>query len=236
MTAFVLVHGAWHGGWCWRRVADRLRQQGHDVYTPTLTGLGDRRHLANPEIDLEMHVADVIGVLDAEELRDSVICGHSYGGMVITPVLDRRPASFRAAMWLDAFVPADGQCVMDLQPPERAKNLREKIRTEGEGWWIPPMTPEYFGVMNEQDAAWIRRRCVPQPYRTFTQPVRLDGAWQSVARKMYVMADLHPNSNFGRVASSLSAEPDWEVRTVPSGHEVMVDTPDLLVELLLDLV
>ena len=97
MATYLLVHGAWHGGWCWRRVADILRAQGHVVFTPTLTGLGERAHLAAPEIDLDTHVNDVLGVLEAEELSDVILCGHSYGGMVITPVIDRRTDLFRAA-------------------------------------------------------------------------------------------------------------------------------------------
>ena len=127
MTAFLLVHGAWHGGWCWRRVADILRREGHTVFTPTLTGLGERAHLAGPDIDLDCHINDVLGVLNMEELNDVVICGHSYGGQVITPVLDQCVELFRAAVWLDAFVPEDGQSLVDNWPPERARQFREEF-------------------------------------------------------------------------------------------------------------
>lgn len=235
MTTFLLVHGAWHGGWCWRRVVDRLEAEGHRAIAPTLTGLGERAHLAGPEIDLETHIADVIGVLDAEELEDVVLCGHSYGGMVITSVLDRRIEAFRATVWLDAFVPEDGHSLIDGWPPERAQSIREQAATSGEGWKVAPLPPDYFGVMDEDDAEWVTRRCVPQPLRTFTQAAHLTGAWKSVPRKLYLLAEHHPNSSFDRFATPLSDEPDWDVRTVPAGHDVMIDTPELLTEILLEL-
>lgn len=235
MATYLLVHGAWHGGWCWRRVSDLLRREGHDVYTPTLTGLGERAHLAGPDVDLETHIADVVGVLDMEEIDDVILCGHSYGGMVITSVLDRRADAFRAAVWLDAFVPDDGHSLVDGWPPERAQQVREQAATSGEGWQVAPLDPDYFGVMDDDDAAWVARRCVPQPLRTFTQPVRLSGTWKTVARKMYLLAEFHPNSRFDRFATPLSEDPAWDVRTIPSGHDVMIDRPALLAEILLEL-
>ena len=235
MATYLLVHGAWHGGWCWQRVADWLRAAGHIVFTPTLTGLGERAHLAGPDVDLDCHINDVLGVVDMEELEDVILCGHSYGGQVITPVLDRRVDRFRAAVWLDAFVPKDGQSLMDGWPPERAQHIREQVATSGDGWKVPPMSPEYFGVMDPDDAAWITRRCVPQPLKTFSQAVHLTGAWETVAKKMYILAELHPNSSFDRFSVPLSEKPDWDVRSVASGHDVMVDTPDLLTEIFLEL-
>ena len=198
-------------------------------------GLGDRAHLASPDTDLDCHIEDVLGLIDMEEIEDAILCGHSYGGQVITPVLDRRIDKFRAAMWLDAFVPTDGHSLMDGWPPERIQHIREQVATSGDGWKIPPMPPEYFGVMDEDDAAWVIRRCVPQPLKTFSQPVHLTGAWESVPKKMYVLAELHPNSSFDRFSVPLSEKPDWDVRSVASGHDVMVDKPELLAELLLEL-
>ena len=235
MATYLLVHGAWHGGWCWRRVTDILRAAGHTVFTPTLTGLGERAHLARPETDLETHIADVLGVLDAEELDDVILCGHSYGGMVITPVLDRRPETFRAGIWLDAFVPEDGRSMLDGWPHERAQHTREAVATRGEGWKLDPLPPDYFGVMDEDDADWVVRRCVPQPFRTFTQHVHLTGAWKTVPKKMYLLAELHPNSSFDRFATPLSQQDDWDVRSVPAGHDVMIDRPELLAEIFLEL-
>lgn len=235
MATYLLVHGARHGGWCWTRVTRILRDAGHTVHTPTLTGLGERAHLASAETDLETHINDVIGVVDAEELDDVILCGHSYGGMVVTPVLDRRREVFRACVWLDAFVPEDGRSLLDGWPPERAQMIREKVATDGEGWKIAPMPPDYFGVMDPADADWVTRRCVPQPIRTFSQPVQLTGAWKTVPKKMYLLAELHPNSSFDRFADPLSEQDDWDVRSVAAGHDVMIDTPELLAEILLEL-
>lgn len=235
MATYLLVHGAWHGGWCWKRIADRLRAKGHIVFTPTLTGLGERAHLAGPDIDLECHIDDVLGVIDMEELDDIILCGHSYGGQVITPVLDRRTDRFRAAVWLDAFVPQDGQSLMEGWPPERAQHIREEAARSGDGWKIAPMSPEYFGVMDKDDADWVTRRCVPQPIKTFSQAVHLTGAWETVPKKLYILAERHPNSSFDRFSVPLSEKPDWDVRSVASGHDVMIDTPDLLTEIFLEL-
>jgi len=236
MATYILVHGAWHGGWCWRRVTDILRAKGHVVYTPTLTGLGERAHLASADIDLETHIADVLGVIDAEELDDLILCGHSYGGMVITPVLDRRPELFRAGIWLDAFVPEDGHAMIEAWPRERAQHVREEVSIHGEGWRLAPLPPDYFGVMDDDDAEWVERRCVAQPFKTFTQPAHLTGAWETIPRKMYLLAEFHPNSSFDRFATPLSERDDWDVRTVPAGHDVMIDTPELLAEILLEFV
>ena len=235
MTTYLLVHGAWHGGWCWSRVADRLRASGHVVFTPTLTGLGERAHLAGPDIDLDCHIQDVLGVIDMEGIDDAILCGHSYGGQVITPVLDRRVEKFRAAVWLDAFIPQNNQSLMDGWPKERALKIREETVRSGDGWKVHPMSPEYFGVMDDNDAAWIARHCVPQPLKTFTQKVQLTETWKTVPKKMYLLAGLHPNSSFDRFSIPLSKEPDWEVRSIASGHDVMVDMPDLLTDILLEL-
>jgi pimeloyl-ACP methyl ester carboxylesterase len=125
MSTFVLVHGAWHGGWCYKRVAQLLRQSGHEVYTPTLTGLGERSHLMNRTIDLETHVRDIVDVIRWEELSDLVLCGHSYGGMVISGVVEKVPEKIRALVYLDAFVPDSGQALTDFLPPEQAAGLAE---------------------------------------------------------------------------------------------------------------
>ena len=125
--------------------------------------------------------------------------------------------------------------MLDSWPPERAQKILEKVLKLGEGWKIPPMKPEYFGVMNQQDIEWVSRRCVPQPFKTFSEPVQLTGTWKSIPRKTYILAELHPNSDFERFSGPLSQEPDWDVRTVPSGHDVMVDKPEILTEILLEI-
>ena len=171
MATFVLVHGAWHGGWCWSRVAARLRAGGHTVWTPTLTGVGERVHLAHAGIDLETHIADVLSVIGAEELDGIVLCGHSYGGMVITGVADRATERVRSLVYLDAFVPEDGQSLLSLQPAERQARMRASA-AKGDGWRIAPITAAHFNVREAADRDWVDRRCVAQPLQTFAQPLR----------------------------------------------------------------
>ena len=157
MSTFLLVHGAWHGGWCWKRVTPLLRAAGHEVFTPTLTGLGERKHLMSPDIGLDTHVQDVVGVLEYEDLRDVILVGHSYAGMVITGVAGRTPERIAHLVYLDAFVPEDGKSLMDYQPPEMAELFHEGTRTEGEGYKLPAVIPpEVFGVTGEADLAWLR--------------------------------------------------------------------------------
>src|SRR5947208_7876814 len=141
-TTFVLVHGAWHGGWCWIKVTRLLTDAAHVVHTPTLTGLGERAHLARPEIDLEAHIQDIVAVLEAEELRNVVLVGHSYAGMVITGVAARVPNRIASLVYLDAFVPEAGRSLLSYQPPERAEAMRSAATREGEGWRIPPFPPQ----------------------------------------------------------------------------------------------
>jgi pimeloyl-ACP methyl ester carboxylesterase len=233
MTTYVLVHGAWHGGWCWRRVADRLRKAGHKVFTPTMTGLGDRAHLNSPDIDLNTHIQDICAVFEAEEIDRAVLCGHSYGGMVITGVADRLADRIRAIVYLDAFIPEDGQSLFDIQGPERVKMFHDLADQSGDGWRVPPVSAEYFAVKTPEDAAWVDRRCVAQSIATYETPVRRGGADQAIPRKIYIRAESYPNSNFGPFAERTKGDPGWEYHGVASGHDIMVDKPDELTEILL---
>ena len=145
MVTFVLVHGAWHGGWCWTRVARKLRAAGHEVHTPTLTGLGERAHLLTRDVDLDTHIADILGLFEAEEIEDAVLCGHSYAGMVITDVADRIADRLRAIVYLDAFVPDHGQSLFDLYGEDRTADARALAASDGDGWRMPPRPAAYFG-------------------------------------------------------------------------------------------
>jgi pimeloyl-ACP methyl ester carboxylesterase len=238
MATFVLVHGAWHGGWCYRGVAARLRAAGHEVYTPTLTGLGERAHLMNRTIDLDTHVNDVIGVIRWEELGDAVLCGHSYGGMVITGVADKVPEKIRSLVYLDAFVPADGQSAMDLVSPETRSAFREDAKHNGEGYLLAPIPAAAFNV-NPKDAAWVDRMCVKHPLACFERKIALGGGSGKIGRRTYILAEgwtLSPElggvTPFVEVAERLKQDKAWRVVSVPCGHDVMVDMPGELAELL----
>ena len=227
MATFVLVHGAWHGGWCWRRVADRLRSAGHDVYTPTLTGLADRSHLLSPSVRLQTHILDIANLLSWEDLESVVLCGHSYGGMVITGAADMEAQRIKSLVYVDAFVPSDGESAMDSRPPERVKLAFEQIKSVGEGWWMPPTPAASFRV-NEADQAWVDSKCTNFPISCFTQPVRLTGAVNGISGKYYIRAGDYKAPQFDACVDRLKGDPDWDVRSLPCGHDIMVDMPDEL--------
>ena len=156
MAVFVVAHGAWSAAWAWKKMRPLLRAAGHELWTPTYTGLGERAHLASPAIDLDTHIADVIGMLEMEDLRDVVLIAHSYGGMVATGVADRVPERIAQLVYLDAFVPRDGQSLFDLQPAEARTRMRELARTDGEGWRLPPT--QMPADTPDADIAWASGR------------------------------------------------------------------------------
>jgi pimeloyl-ACP methyl ester carboxylesterase len=228
---FVLVHGAWHGGWCWRRVADRLRAGGHAAFTPTLTGLGERAHLLRAGIGLDTHITDVVNAMTCEELTDVVLCGHSYGGFVISGVAERLAPAICALVFLDAFMPRNGETVQDLTGPAVRDAIAAAVQRGDLG--IAPRPAEAFGV-NVADRAWVDRRCVPQPIATFTDKIALTGAVDRIARKTYIRAKSYANPGFDRAFAAVKSDPAWRSHEVASGHDVMVDQPERLCELLLE--
>jgi pimeloyl-ACP methyl ester carboxylesterase len=228
---FVLVHGAWHGGWCWQRVADQLRGAGHVVFTPTLTGLGERSHLLQAGIDLKTHIADVVNVMKWERLTDVVLCGHSYGGMVISGVAEQMAPAIRSIVFLDAFVPRDGDSPQNLTGPAVQEAIRAALQRGDIG--IPPRSAEAFGV-NATDRGWVDSLCVPQPIATFTGKIALTGARDRVARKSYIRAASYANPGFDRALAAARSDPSWRTYEVACGHDVMVDAPDRLTEILLE--
>src|SRR3984885_1259783 len=169
---FVLVHGAWHGGWCWRRVSDRLHAAGHDVFSPTLTGLGERSHLLRAGIDLKTHIADVVNVMKWERLTDVVLCGHSYGGFVVSGVAEQMASALGSIVFLDAFVPRAGEAALDITSPGARALIRAALQRGDIG--VPPRSAADF-LVNAADRAWVDRLCVPQPIATLTDKSVLTG-------------------------------------------------------------
>ena len=219
---FVLVHGAFHGGWCYARVADILRAAGHRVFTPTLTGLGERSHLFSPAVNASTHVRDVLDILRFEELDSVVLAGHSYGGQVITGVADAAPERIRALVYLDAFVGKDGASTLDLDTPAAVASHTENARNNG-GHTIPPIPSAVFGV-NAADQAWVDRLCTPQPFATFMERLSLTGRHKTIARRSYVYATGW-NTSFEATYAAVRAEGGWTTHEFDCGHDVMVDQP-----------
>ena len=228
---FVLVHGAWHGGWCWLRVADRLRSNGHKVFTPTLTGLGERSHLLRPDIDIGTHITDVVNVIKWERLTDVVLCGHSYGGFVISGVAEMMAEAIRSIVFLDAFVPRDSDTPQSLTGPAIQEGIRAALQRGDLS--MPARSAAFFGV-NEADRAWVDALCVPQPIGTLTHKIALTGAREKIARKTYIRAKSYANPGFDKAFAAVKADPSWRTYEVPCGHDVMVDMPERLSELLLE--
>jgi pimeloyl-ACP methyl ester carboxylesterase len=230
MTTFVLVHGAWHGGWCYKRVARLLRQAGHEVYTPTLTGLGERAHLMSRSIDLGTHIQDIVGVIRCEELSDVVLCGHSYGGMVIAGVAEQIAGTICSLVYLDAFVPENGKSLFDYLPAEQSAGMRADAAQNGEGYKVTPIPAAAFAV-NAKDAAWVDAMCVKQPLATFEQRLIISG--RQVRKRTYVLAAGWGPSPFQQFGTRLKDDRSWQYVSMACGHDVMVDRPQELADVLI---
>ena len=232
MSTYVLVHGAWGGSWCWKRVRKALQAQGHQVFTPTLTGVGERSHLLSPQVDLNTHINDVVNLIQWEELSDVILCGHSYGGCVISGVADRIPDRIAALVYLDAFVLKNGQCLHDTLPADQRNLQMELTAAHGEGWKVPPIPAEVFGV-NANDAGWVNRQCTVQPLATFQQPIHLSGKARGIKNVTFILATGFTDSPFPQFYESAKAM-GWKTLKMDCGHAVMLDLPEELTRALDD--
>jgi pimeloyl-ACP methyl ester carboxylesterase len=231
MTTFVLLHGAWHGGWAWQRVVPALRAAGHDVLTPTLTGVSDRAHLLHPGVGLSTHVQDVVALLEAYDARNVTLVGHSYAGQVVTGVADRVPERLARRVYLDAFVGADGEAAIDLLPETVAHHYRESVAGPGFGWLIPVRPLERLGVTDPADLDWLTPRLTPHPWLTYTEPLRLTGKGDDVPATFVECVDW---MRVFTAQAQRAAARGWTVHELATGHEAMVTAPDALARLLLD--
>jgi pimeloyl-ACP methyl ester carboxylesterase len=233
MTTFVLVHGAWHGGWKWRFVAPILRRAGHDVFTPTLTGLGERAHLARPGIDLDLHVEDVVALLEMEDLREVVLVGHSYGGMVVTGVAERAVERVRRLVYLDAFVPQDGECLLDCLEravPERAAAFRKEGEQLGS---VAPPPLSLWGIVKPEDVAFAKPRESRHPFRCFTQPLRLSDPQARALPRTFIHCTSPATGAFDPFAAKYHGDPGWRFHELKTGHDAMILVPEALAAILL---
>jgi pimeloyl-ACP methyl ester carboxylesterase len=232
MATFVLVHGAWHGGWCWKYVTPLLRAAGHAVFTPTLTGVGERLHLARPDTGLETHIQDILGLISFEELQEVILVGHSLGGPVITGVADRVPERIAHLIYLDASIPRDGQADVDCYPPEfGARSWAEAILAEGKHV-IPPFTEEPpFGITDDADAHWVNSKLTPHPIKAFLDPLRLTNPEAHVNARTFILCT--QSDPAGTSVARVRAEPGWHLDELDSGHDAMVIAPQELAQLVL---
>jgi pimeloyl-ACP methyl ester carboxylesterase len=234
MATFVLVHGAWHGGWCWKKVVPLLRNAGHEVFTPTLTGLGERAHLLTPAIDLTTHVQDIVGVLEHEDLQGVILVGHSYGGMVIAGVAEQAGARLAHLVYLDAFLPEHNKALRDYAD---GASLDELVQGQGDGWRFPKpgmAGEEYFGVTDSDDVAWVLARVGDHPYRTMTQPLQLTAGQPNAWQQTYILTTLGPL--FTEAAERAKGSGFRYYELLSAGHDAMITQPVELVKIFLELV
>jgi len=230
MATFVLVHGAFHGSWCYSRVAAALRSHGHDVHIPTLSGVGELAHLSSHSINLSTHVQDVVSVIESDDLTDVILCGHSYGGMVITGVAGQVGERIRTLLYLDAVVPEDGQSAFDIAGPDITQLLLGLAAQNGT--MMEPPAAEFFQV-NAKDVDWVNRMCTPHPVATFVEKLRHTGKESLVTRHTYVLCQQYPSVNHPTYAK-VKDMPSWKTVSLDCGHDLMVDDPQTLTALLLD--
>jgi pimeloyl-ACP methyl ester carboxylesterase len=234
--AFVLVHGAFQGGWCWDRVRPLLEGAGREVVTPTLTGLGERAGELSPDVGLSTHVDDVVETLEEGDLRDVVLVGHSYAGMLLSAAAARAADRLARLVFLDAFVPKDGDCSFDLMPAENATAIRRQAEADGDGWRFPPWPLEMLQVVAEEDVRWLAPRLTDQPLKVYEEPVHLPpGDWERLPRTYVFCTERAFGGLFEANAEWARAEPGWDRIDLAAGHEAMVTAPDALARVLLQL-
>jgi len=236
MATFVLVHGGGHGGWCYRKLARLLRAAGHEVHAPTLTGVGERSHLLGPAIDLETHISDVVQTLHYEDLRDVILAGHSYGGMVITGVADRAPGRIRRLVYLDAAHPRNGDSLCDVAPEQMAfAQLTSRVVDGVEVVLCPDaIDPGLFGISDPAEVAWTAERLTAHPWRCFTQKLQLrdEAALGRIPRTNINCTESLARSDASARQRQIEGEHAWEIDT---GHDLMITEPEKLAAMLLSL-
>ena len=225
---FLVCHGAWGGGWSWKKMHPLMQAAGHRLLTPTYTGLGEREHLATPSIDLETHIQDILNVIRYEDLRDIVLLGHSYGGMVATGVADRARDRIAQLIYLDAFVPRDGQSLLDLNEPARGR-MRE-LATTGDGWRVPPNPPP--PDTPPADLEWLNAHRVDMPIKCFETKLQLRHGEPTLPRSYIYCTRIPPGDTFGQFAKRAKNEPGWHYCEIDASHAPNVTAPEALMGLL----
>ncbi|HLU00865.1 MAG TPA: alpha/beta fold hydrolase [Burkholderiaceae bacterium] len=235
--SYVLAHGSWHGGWCWRPVADQLRKAGHQVFTPSFTGMGDRAHLLNESITLDTFIDDLVQLILAEELQDVILVGHSFAGVPISGVADRIPERLAHLVYFDAVVLEDGQHSFSNYPPEEAENRIAAAGRSTGGLAVPvpdPLPPAWGLSPDMPEYEWIKRRLTAHPARTYTSPIHLQNPLGNGVPKTYIHCR---NPELGLLESSrqlVRQQAEWHWLDVDAGHEAHITHPNLIANILLE--
>ena len=228
MATFLVAHGAWSAGWAWKKMRPLMRAAGHELWTPTYTGLGERAHLAHADVSLDTHIADILGVLETEDLTDVILIGHSYGGMVATGVADRARARIAKLVYLDAFAPKDGQAIFDLLPPDIAAKMQAGAAASDSGFGIPgnPMPSD----TTPGDVAWASPRRKPQPLKAFSTKLKLSA--EPSAPRTYIYAKkIGIGDTFGPFYTRAKRE-GWRTYEIDASHNPHITNPQALLAIL----
>jgi pimeloyl-ACP methyl ester carboxylesterase len=220
----VLVHGAWHGAWCWSRVVPLLAADGHAVHAPTLPGQGERSSELSDAVDLESHIRALTSYIESRNLTDVVLVGHSYGGVVITGAADRIAARLKRLVYLDALILADGESIASLSGPAWAERLKT-VDTRGPGPGLPAPPPEAFGVLDPAAQAWIAPQLTAQPLHTFDRPLRLKHEFGNGLNKTYIDCTTPAMASVNSFKARVRRQPGWSMETLACGHDAMVIAP-----------
>lgn len=228
---FLLVHGTFCGGWIWRRVSDLLEKKGHKAFSPTLTGLGERSHLLSKDINLDTQITDIVNVIKWEDLTNLCLVAHSYGGWIGSGVLEQVGDRIASIVWLDAFKPENGQRPLDLTNETFRKAVLDSANKGEAGFPVPSGKLGPIWV-NEKDSAYVSSKLTPHPVGTYLRPITLSGARGRVAKKTYIRATKFPMPVFDAALAECKADKSWSTFEIASGHNVMLDAPEQLTEML----
>jgi pimeloyl-ACP methyl ester carboxylesterase len=233
---FVLLHGAWHGGWCWRHVADALRAEGHRVFTPTQTGLGERKHLLTHAVTLETFVVDLTNLLETEELEDVILVGHSFGGLAISGAADRMPDRIRSLVYLDGTIPERGQSAYGVLPAGVVAARRKLAAEQGGGLAIPAPRVSVFGIPEDHpNADWVRRHLTPHPAATYESALALEHPVGNGLPCVYIQCAAPAYAPLEGVRQWVKRQQGWRLREIATGHDAMVTAPAEVTRMLLEI-
>jgi pimeloyl-ACP methyl ester carboxylesterase len=228
---FVLVHGAWHGGWCWKEVSQALQAKGATVYTPTLSGLGEHSNVLDTTINLDTHIQDIVNFITMQDLHDVILVGHSYAGAVIAGVADRIPHRLKKLIFLDAMLIENGKSALTSQPANLSDNVRAATAST-HGLSVPVWSPEVFGVTDPAQVKWVRERLTPQPFRSFDQVLHLEHVYGNHLPLTYIACTKPQMAQLKVFGDKAKASREWSYYELPTGHDAMITMPKELTALL----
>ncbi|MGD1837651.1 MAG: alpha/beta fold hydrolase [Nitrososphaeraceae archaeon] len=233
MAIFVLVHGSWHGGWCWKKMLPYLRKYGHDIYFPTLTGLGEKSHIISKNISLDTHIQDVSQLIFYHDLKNVILVGHSYGGAVIRGVAEIIPKRIKRLVFLDACIPENNKTIFDIIPGLEKIFRKRLLKAQGRKWLVAPYEPETWGVKNS-DVEWVKERLTSMPWHTHDQPIKIKNSDARIIPKSYISCTKSKESKF--LAKKVKSKKEWDYHELDTGHDAMIIVPKDLAFVLNNLV